>query len=255
MSENNNYWPKKTNIVDVIINASWTLMSWIIWSIFLIIFVFIITNLMDLPTNLSTQTQFGSNNPLLPFILSLITFLISFITSYINYYFLSLTESIKYKRSSIHFFNLLLFSIIIYIFFAPIYVIFWINSYENIIFIFIAHIIIINFWVVLLLEIINNYKYILLWFYWSFTWLIITSLISYFIFNFFSTWYARFLSLLLIMPLISWLIVFFKWLFELLYYKYFKLTWNDNLWDIFNQIINEENLEKKKNFINSQNNI
>lgn len=252
----NNYWPKKANIIDVIISSAWTMMSWFIGSIFLVIIVFFITNIMDLPTNTTIwDLNLKLNNPLLPFVLSLVTFIITVVTSFINYYFLNQTESHKYKKSSVHFYNILLFLIIIYVLFAPIYVYFWVSNYENIIFVFIAHIVIVTFWEILLLELLNNYRYILIWFYWSFVWLILTSLISYSIFQLFNSWYARLLSLLIIMPLVNWLIVFVKWLFEILYYKYFKWSWNDNLWDIFKQIENEESLENRKNFIKNQNNI
>jgi hypothetical protein len=56
----------------------------------------------------------------------------------------------------------------------------------------------------------------------------------------FSSRYAKLLSLLLILPLINWLIIFFKWLFEMIYYKYYMLTSRDPLWDIFRQIEQEE---------------
>lgn len=251
----NNYWPKKITIVDVLINSVWTFISWMIWSIAIVILVFAISNIMSLDSvDLTQNSNLWNNNPLLPFTLSFITYLVSIITSMINYNFLNLTDWNKYKKSSLHFYNVLLFTTIVYIIFVWVYMFFWLQSYDNLIYVFILHIIVINFWEIILLEILNNYKYILLGFYWSIVWVVITWFSTYLIFNLFNDWYAKLISLLIIMPLVSFSIVFFKWIFELLYYKYFKLTWNDNLWDIFKQIKDEETQNYKKRFIESQNN-
>lgn len=241
MDNENIFWPKKIRFLDVWINTAWAFISWVIWSVLLLFIVFIISWMVDVPLNYKEiKIWISWNNPIFPFFLSLITFIVSIIVAILTYYFLTLTEPWKYKRTIIHLSQISFFSILTYIFIAPVYIYVWMQNYDNIMTIFIIHSLIISFWVTILLEIMNNYRYILLWFYASFVWLFITWIISFLIFSVFSTWYAKFLSLLLILPLINWLIIFFKWLFEIVYYKYFIIYWKDQLWDIFKQIEQEE---------------
>lgn len=123
---------------------------------------------------------------------------------------------------------------------TPIYIYVWMVSYNDIMLVFIAHILILAFWVSILLELLNNYRYILLWLYASFVWLFLSSIIIFLIFFSFSSWFAKLVSLLVILPLSNWLLVFFKWIFEYLYYLYFKFTWLDQFWDIFYTLEQEE---------------
>jgi hypothetical protein len=46
--------------------------------------------------------------------------------------------------------------------------------------------------------------------------------------------------------LVNMFIAFFRWLFELIYYKYHQLTWYDQLWDIFYQLKIEEEEELRE---------
>ena len=52
--------------------------------------------------------------------------------------------------------------------------------------------------------------------------------------------YVKLLSMLIMLPLISICLTFFKWLFELAYFHYYRLTNLDGLGDIFYQIEQEE---------------
>jgi hypothetical protein len=52
--------------------------------------------------------------------------------------------------------------------------------------------------------------------------------------------YVKLLSMLIMLPLINTTLVFFKGLFELVYYHYHRLTNLDGLGDIFYQIEQEE---------------
>lgn len=249
----NYFWPRNVSISDILISSAWTFISWLIWSILIIIIVFFLSNIMNIPDWFSSSKIWTwGNNPLFPFILSFITFLITVFVTLINYYFLTLTDPEKYKKTMVHFWNILFFSIIVYLFFAPVYIYLGIEDYNYIVYIFIIHILLLSFWEVLLLEILNNYRYILLWFYASFVWLFLTSIFTSMIFSFFTTWYAKLLSLLLLLPLVNWFIILFKWLFEIIYYKYYKLTWNDQLWDVFRQIENQESQELREQVIINQ---
>lgn len=240
MTQNDNiFWPRKVKIVDILMASAWAFISWVIWSVLLLFIVFVFSGIIDIPWNFKNPSM-GWNNPLFPFVLSFITFIVSVIVSIITYYFLAIIDSERYKKTIIHLSQISFFAIIIYIIFAPIYVYVWMNDYNNIMVVFILHILLLTFWEMLILELLNNYRYILLWFYASFFGLWISAILTILIFSFFSEWYAKLLSLLLLLPLINWFILFFKWLFEIMYYNYFSMSWKDQLWDIFEQIKQEE---------------
>lgn len=240
MTQNDNiFWPRKVKIVDVLMMSAWAFISWVIWSVLLLFIVFVFSWIIDIPGNFKNPSMWW-NNPLFPFVLSFITFIVSVIVSIITYYFLAIIDQERYKKTIVHLSQISFFAIIIYIIFAPIYVYVWMNDYNNIMVVFILHILLLTFWEMLVLELLNNYRYILLWFYASFFWLWISAILTILIFSFFSEWYAKLLSLLLLLPLINWFILFFKWLFEMMYYNYFSISWKDQLWDIFEKIKQEE---------------
>lgn len=247
------FWPKHVKIADIFITSAWAFISWIIWSVILLFITFLVSWIIDIPGEFKQENLwFWWNTPIFPFVLSFITFIVSIIVCIITYNFLHLIDSLRYKKTIIHLWQISLFSIITYIFLVPVYIYIWMIDYKNIMYIFIIHILLQSFWEVILLEILNNYRYVLLGFYGSFVWLFLTWIIAFFIFSLFPEWYARLLSLILLLPLINWLIFVFKWFFELCYYKYFILTWKDNLWDIFEQIIQEEQ-EELRDAINENN--
>lgn len=253
MDNENVFWPKKVRIVDVWINTAWAFISWVIWSVLLLFIVFLVSWMIDIPGNFKeVKIWLWWGNPLFPFVLSFITFIVSVIVSIITYYFLTLTEPTKYKRTNIHLSQISFFSIITYIFISPLYIYAWMQNYDNIMYVFIIHSLLLSFWINILLEMMNNYRYLLLWLYASFVWLFITWILIFSIFSAFSWWYAKLLSLLLILPLINWLIVFFKWVFEIMYYKYFMLTSKDPLGDIFKQI-EEEEMDEYNEAVNESN--
>ncbi len=240
--ENNDdvFWPRKVDFIDILITSAWWFISGVIWSVVLLFSMIVMSGIIDIPLAWEQILWFKWNNPVFPFVLWIIIFIVwAFIMS-LNYYFLSLTDSMKYKRTLIHFWQISLFWIIIYLSFAPLYIYTWNIRYDYLMYVFIIHILILSFWTNLLLELLNNFRYILIWFYWSFIWLLSSWMIVFFVFSLFSTWYAKLITLLFIVPLITWLILFFKWIFELLYYSYFRFSWNDWLWDIFKKIEEEE---------------
>lgn len=242
MVQNDNiFWPRKTKIVDVLMVTAGWFISGIVGSVFLLFIVFAFSGLIDIPETFKTVSMWiGGNSSLFPFVLSFITFIVSIIVIIITYNFLAIIDGEKYKKNIIHFWQISLFAIIIYIIFAPIYVYVGIHNYNSILYVFILHILLLTFGEILILELLNNYRYILVWLYASFFWLGITAILVLLIFSLFSDWYAKLLSLLLILPLINSFILFFKWIFEMMYYQYFMLTGNDQLWDIFEQIKQEE---------------
>ncbi len=242
MSQNDSiFWPKKIKIVDVLMVTAWAFIAWVIGSVLLLFIVFLFWGVIDIPNNFKNiSVGMWANSPLFPFVLSFITFIVSVIVAVVTYYFLTIIDSEKYKKTIIHFGQISFFSIIIYIIFIPVYVVIGMNNYNAIMYVFILHILLLSFWELLILELLNNYRYILLWVYASFFGLWLSAIIIVFIFSLFPEWYAKLLSLLLLLPLSNACMLFFKGLFDFLYYQYFMITGKDQLWDIFEQIKQED---------------
>ncbi|MBW7955058.1 hypothetical protein H3C61_04570 [Candidatus Gracilibacteria bacterium] len=242
MSKNDNFFgPRKIGIVDILMHSAGGFTAGFIGSVLLLFIVLSFGGLIDLPSKIG-QVSFtmGGNSPIFPFALSFITFIVSIIVVLLTYYFLTIIDQEKYKKTIIHFSQLAIFSIIIYILFITIYVVVGVNNYDYIMYVFIFHILILTFGSILILELLNNYRYILLGIYSSFFGFGIASILILFIFSMFGSSYAKLLSLLLMLPLSVGLLLFFKGLFEFLYYKYFIITGKDQLGDIFEQIKQEE---------------
>ncbi len=242
MSQNDNiFWPRKIKIIDVLMTTAGAFIAWVIGSVLLLFIVFLFGWIIDIPSQFKWVTlSMWWNNPLFPFVLSFITFVVSVIVAMVTYYFLTIIDSEKYKKTIIHFWQISFFAIIIYIIFIPVYVVVGMNNYNAIMYVFILHILLLSFWEILILELLNNYRYILLWVYASFFWLWLSAIAVVFIFSLFWDGYAKLLSLLLILPLSNACMLFFKGLFDLLYYQYFMVTGKDQLGDIFEQIKQED---------------
>lgn len=247
------FWPKKLILSDILINALWSLLAWIMWSIFILIITFALWSTMDIPSTFAQTQIWTKTSSVFPLILSIITFVWTTITVFLTYFILSMTYPDRYKRNVIIFGQIWFFSILTYIFIAPVYIYTWVIDYNNIMIVFLAHTLITTFWTSIILEILNNYRYILIWIYWSFIGLFLSIFFTIFIFTSFTWWYAKLISLLFLLPIINFTTTFFKQIFELWYYHYFKYTAQDNLWDIFSQIELEEKeilrLEEEKNSI------
>lgn len=234
-------WPRKINIQDVLTNSLGWLIAWFIWSMIILIIIFIASwaiNL-DVKWEFDNSSLWLGTNWMFPFILSFITFLATTTTLIATYFILNVTDPERYKRSPVILWQIGFFWIFTYFFITPLYIFTWLQSYDYIMIIFICHCLLLTFWTSIILEILNNYRYILTSIYWSFLWFFITIMISIAIFYSLPWWYARLLSLLVLLPLINTSTIFFKWLFEMTYYYYNKYTNLDQLWDIFIQIEEE----------------
>lgn len=240
--ENNEniFWPRKINIADIWILSVWSFISGLIWSIILLLIVFFASWFIDIPGSFDSNMTLWWKSMIFPMLLSFITFFVTIIVSISTYYFSSFIDNLKFKRTIIHFWQIAFFSILTYVFLTPIYIYIWLSSYNDIMLVFIFHVLFLSFWVSVLLEILNNYRYILLWLYASIVWLFLSAIIVLLIFFSFESWFAKLVSLLVILPVSNWLLTLFKWIFEFLYYSYFKFTWFDQLWDIFQQLEEEE---------------
>ena len=234
------FWPKSLSIQDVALNSLWALIAGFVGSIIMLIIVFGISSMLPIVQSFE-QAQLGwEKNPIFPFILSFITFISTMLTLMISAVLQHMMDPDRYTGSRISYAQLAFFGILTYICITPIYISMWMLSYDNIMIIFIIHCLTLSFGSSLILEILNNYRYILTGFYGSFIGLFFTSILVVTIFTAFDSGYAKLISLLIILPVINTSLVFFRWLFELLYYKYHTLTNLDPLWDIFYQIEQEE---------------
>lgn len=235
------FWPTKITLQVIAINWLWTIIAWIVWSIIIISVMLLLSKSIWFSLNSANIEWWIKVNNIFPFFFSLITFIATTITILISYNIFTLINPDRYKKNMSSIIHILFFSIFIYILITPIYLYIWKNSYEDIFYIFLLHNLIMCLWTSLILELLNNYKYILLGFYWSFLWFLLTIIVLVIIFWTSSTSAWKIISFLILLPLINFLSYFFKQIFEFIYYQYYKYTWMDQLWDIFYQIEKDNN--------------
>jgi len=245
--------PRKQKISDILTTWVWAFIAGIIWSIIILIITFSLSNYFNIVSTFEINKTGTKPSSMFPILISIITLLWTSITSYLSYFIANMTDSDKYKKNNTILSQLAIFQILTYIFITPLYIYIGNINYNELMYIFVLHIIIIIFWTSLMLEIFNSYRYILIWFYGSFIWLFLSILFSILVFNSLWNWNAKMIILLLLLPIINFLISIIKQLFELTYFFYYKYSSLDNIWDIFYQIEQEENekikIEEEKNTI------
>ena len=234
------FWPKQLTFPDILINSLWSLIAWIIWWIIILIITFLLGDSINIPGTFASAQIWLETSTIFPLILSIITLIWTTITIFLTYRLLNLTSEEKYKKNIVISWQIAFFAFFTYLFITPVYIYSGLINYEYIMYVFLAHTLIVTFWTSIILEALNNYRYILIWLYWSFVWLFVSMIITIFIFTSFSTGSAKLIVLVLLLPIINFSITFFKQLFELTYYYYYKYTNQDQLWDIFYQIEMEE---------------
>ncbi|MCT4617155.1 MAG: hypothetical protein N4A38_02990 [Candidatus Gracilibacteria bacterium] len=237
---NNDFGPKEINIKTIGVNTLGAFISGFIGSILIVMLVFFLGNAFDITGNLSGTNIITKTNGFFPLVISIITLIGTSISSFLSYIFLSATNPEKYRKSSIHFKQISFFLMLVYVFITPIYIILGLKNYTNLILVFIGHIFIISVGINLILEILNNYRYILTGIYGSFFALFINIILVVVTFGSLSSGMAKMLSLIILLPLINAFIIFFKEIFELIYYKYYLSTSLDPIGDIFYQVEMEE---------------
>ena len=241
------FWPKSISIQDIWLSSLWALIAGFIGSIIILLIVFMISSMISIPATFEqSRGTWITTNPMFPFVLSFITFVATMVTLIVSAIFGHMIDPERYSWNRISYGQLGFFGILTYVFITPIYIYTWLMSYDNIMIIFIIHCMVLTFWSSLLLEILNNYRYVLTWFYGSFIALFFTSILVVSMFSSMESGYAKLISLLVILPLINVSLVFFKWLFELAYFHYNRITNLDQLWDIFYQIEQEEKEELRQ---------
>lgn len=234
------FGPKKITIGDIALNSLGAMIAGFIGSILILIIVFATSSIISVPGTFEQARLGASTNSMFPFILSFITFIATMVTLVLSAILLHMTDPERYKKNLVTYGQLAFFGILTYLCMTPVYIYMGLSSYENIMIVFIIHCMMLSFGSSLILEILNNYRYILIWFYGSFIGLFFTVIITIILFSSMESGYVKLLSMLIMLPLINTTLVFFKWLFELIYFQYFRLTNLDGLGDIFYQIEQEE---------------
>lgn len=95
----------------------------------------------------------------------------------------------------------------------------------------------------MILDILNNYRYVLVSVYSSLFSMVISLGLFGVLFSIFSTWIAKMIILILVFPVYNALLIWFKDLLQLGYYSYYQASGVDPIWDIFNRIAQDEEEE------------
>ena len=210
------------------LNLAWSIIAWFAWWLIILISVYFFLG----------KTEAFSW--VYPYIFSLTWFFAILFTSWLNLVMNRVINPDKYKRWSITFVQVFIFSIFLYIFLAPWYLY---TAYENqtmLVYIFTIHILVGILWTSIFSEVLSNYRYILLGLYWSFIWFFVSILISILIFINLTKSNQSLYILIWAIIVVNLTVNTFRSLFEYLYYIIYKYTDFDQLWDIFYQIEQEE---------------
>ena len=177
-------WPKKISFNDIGINALGSLISWLVGSIIIVVIVFFVTGMIDLKLEYQQSIDgWMKTSAMFPIILSVLTFIGTSVTMFLTYKLLTLTSPERYKKNGFVLWQIAFFWVLTYILITPIYIYMGLVSYENLITIFFVHTIILAFGTSVILELLNNYKYSLIWLYGSFIWLYFSIIITLILFS------------------------------------------------------------------------
>jgi hypothetical protein len=138
-------------------------------------------------------------------------------------------------------------SIILYVFFIPVYL--FVTSIsgdmKSLLYAFAAHVVINSFFLTLVLGLVSSYRYAILSLYVSLISLLVTSLVSIFLQSFFSDSESA-LFMLLVLPALAFLLsTTLTTALSYLYYAIYESTWADPVGSVFARIETEEkSLEK-----------
>lgn len=248
------FWPRKIELRDIFINSLWSFLAWVIGSVIMFFLVIAMTSYIDIVNEFEMSWSSGvfKTNFMFPIMFAFITFIGSSITMFLTNIMLRFTNPDNYKKNVIITWQIAFFSVFLLIFIIPIYINQWLNSYQNIIIVYLFHILCLTFAVSLIIEILNNYRHVLLGLYGSFVWLFFAIIFVLSVFAFLETGIAKLIALVVILPFVNMFMTFFKQLFDYLYYKYNRYANQDPLWDIFYKIeLEEKELLKEEEEKNS----
>lgn len=234
------FGPREVKWSEILVSSLGAFIAGAVGSLFILLVMFLFGNYFNV-SGIVLDAELGTaTNSMFPFTISIVSLFGISIALFATYYILTLTNSERYKKNSIISGQIAFFSLITFIFLTPVYIFAWIVAYQNIMFVFLAHTLLVTFWTSIIIEVMNNYRYILTGIYGSFVGLFVSMIITLLIFASFGEGFAKLLSLLFLLPTINASVTLCKWLFELAYFKYHRYTNMDQLGDIFYQIEMEE---------------
>lgn len=164
-----------------------------------------------------------------PYVLALVGFFAILVSTYLSLFMNSLVFPNKYKEGLATFGQTFAFSILMFVLFVPLYVYMGAVNVEQIVFVFTLHILINSLGVLLISEILSNYRYSVLSVYSSFAGFFAASAASTVFFMNFSESDRMLYSLVGVIVVVGVLMNFFRLLTELAYYQFYKLTGLDPL--------------------------
>lgn len=234
------FWPEKITTWDIWMNAFWSFIAGLVWSIIIVIFTAVLSNIVDFWAHFNAGEIWVKKWAFFPMIFSIVTFIGTSIMLYFTYFIANKINPQRYSRNIIIFWQIAFFGILTYFMMTPIYLVLGMQNYDYLLYIFLIHTFTVTFWVNIILEVLNNYRHVLIGIYGSFIGIFFSSLIALWIFEKFPDGTAKMLSLIILLPVINLLITGLKNLFEFIYYHYTIYTNTDGLGDIFYQIEMEE---------------
>ena len=230
------FWPQALPIRDIWVTSLGALISGILGSVAILVITFLSSGLINIPQTYLESKASLNTTAFFPIVLSIISFFAISLTQFLSYGVLRMTQPERYKKSSVIIGQMFFFALFLYLILAPIYIYVGLISYEHILSLFLFHVLIQSFWTSILIEVLNNYRYILIGIYGSFFGLLVSFMITLLIYSSFQHGQAQLISLVLLLPLINFANTFFKQLFDFAYYKYYTFSNQDPLGDIFYQI-------------------
>ncbi|MFA5917539.1 MAG: hypothetical protein WC850_04900 [Candidatus Gracilibacteria bacterium] len=236
------YGPRRVDLVRTIINALGIFAAGFLGSLIVMAFLFMLSSAFGFNFEGGAGTPGFKEGFLFPFLLSLIVFLATTITMLFTYYVLTVTHSNNYKKNISTFFHIILSSILVYIVIIPIYLNIGSTHYENILMVFLFHVIITSLLFSIILELLNNYTHLILGIYSSFLGTIIT-IFFIILLGLPDNSKGKFYIIIFLVPVINGLIYLSKQFIEFIYYSYFNFTGNDPIGNVFYQIEKEEQEE------------
>lgn len=146
----------------------------------------------------------------------------------------------KYRQGSTAFAQIAIFSIFAFVLVAPLYIYVGSIRPDFLILVFTVHILLNLLATSLLVEILSNYRYILLSIYGSFIGFFLATFLSVIFFLSYSPSQTALYSLIGVIMVVNLVITLCRTLFELAYYRIYRATGTDHLGDIFSKIELEE---------------
>ena len=131
-------------------------------SVIILVITFMISGIISIPDTFMQAKNGIETRPLFPIVLSIMTLIGTSTTLWLTYKIASLTDPERYKKNGIIMGQIAFFACITYIFITPIYILVGLQSYENLMIVFLFHTMIVIFGSNIILEILNNYRFILL---------------------------------------------------------------------------------------------